>query len=180
MRKSRLSIWRKIHIGVICIICPDWVIEMAKYIERARLQVSRVKSKIRSENVEKAIARDKYLLFTMFSYATVLLIFINISVVHSPVMGIAASSVYFLINAIFLGSIFFKKEDLFLRLILGNLLLIVFLGLISWVVMMIHNLDAVRSTIVLCTVTTLCSFMNKMAKYDISIEFSRNKSDLKQ
>lgn len=179
MRKSQLSIWRKTHIGVTCIICQDWVIEMARYIKRTRSQASRIKRKIRPENVEKAITRDKYFLFTMFSYATVFLIFINISVVHSSVMGIAASSVYFLVNAIFLGSIFFRKEDLILRLILGNLLLIVFLGLISRVVMMVYNLDAVRSTIVLSTAATLCSFTSKMAKYSISIEFSRNNSNLK-
>ena len=154
--------------------------EMAKYKAGFhRLPVSRIENKIRPENVEKAIVRDKNLLFTIFSYATAFLIFVNISVVHSSVMGIAASSVYFLINAIFLGSTFFQKEDLFLRFILGNLLLIVFLGLISWVVMMIYNLDAIRSTMVLCTVTTLCSSMSKMAKYDISIEFRRNESNLK-
>ena len=153
---------------------------MAKYkVEYPMLQVSRIDHKIRFENVEKAIVHDKNLFCTMFSYAMVFLIFINISVVHSPVMGVAASSVYFLINAIFLGSAFFEKEDLFLRFILGTFLLIVFLGLISWVVMMIYNLDAIRSTIVLCTVTTLSSFMSKMAKYSISIEFSRDRSNLK-
>ena len=153
---------------------------MAKYeVGFHVLRVSRIQSKIRPENVEKAIVRDKNLLFTIFSYATVFLIFINMSVVHSSVMGIVASSVYFLINAIFLGSTFFGKEDLFLRFTLGSLLLIVFLGLISRVVMMVYNLDAVRSTIVLCTVTALSSFMSKMAKYSISIEFSRNNSNLK-
>jgi len=47
------------------------------------------------------------------------------------------------INAIFMGNAFFEKEDPFSRFMLGTLLLIVFLGLISWVVMMIYNLDAV-------------------------------------
>ena len=143
------------------------------------MQLSRIGNKIRFENVEKAIVRDKKFRCTMSSYAMVFLIFINISIVHSPVMGITVSSVYFLINAIFLGSAFCEKEDLFLRFILGTLLLIVFLGLISFVVMMIYNLDAIRSTIVLCTVTTLSSFISKMAKYSISIEFSRNRSKLK-
>lgn len=125
----------------------------------------------------RAILHDQNVRCTLFSYAMVFLIFINISVVHSPVMGIAASSVYFLINANFLGNAFFEKKFHFFRFMLGSLLLIVFLGLTSLVVMMIYNLDAVRSTIVLCTVTTLSSFMSKMASYSISIEFTRNKSN---
>jgi len=76
-----------------------------------------------------------------------------------------------------MGNAFFEKEDPFSRFMLGTLLLIVFLGLISWVVMMIYNLDAVRSAIVLCIVVTLSSLMSKVAKYRISIEFSRNKSN---
>lgn len=137
----------------------------------------RIEKKIRFEKVQETVVHDEKFLCTMFSYAMVFLISINISIVHSLVMGIAVSAVYLLINAIFLGNTFFEKEDLFSKFILGGLLLIVFLGLISWVVMMIYNLDAIRSAIVLCTVTTLSSFMNKMAKYSISIEFSRNKSN---
>ncbi len=150
---------------------------MAKYeVGLHRLQVFRIAKKTRFEKVETAIVHDKKFRCTMFSYAMVLLIFVNITVVHSPVIGIGASSVYFLIGAVFLGSAFFEKEDIFLRFVLGNLLLIVLLGLISWVVMMIYNLDAVRSTTVLCIVTTLSSFLSKMARYDISIGFSRSES----
>lgn len=152
---------------------------MAKYkVGIHKLRVSEVKNNIRFEKVEQIVVRDKKFLCTMFSYALIFLIFINIIVVHSPVMGIAVSSVFFLINAIFLGNAFFEKEDLFLKFMLGSLLLIVFLGLVSWVVMMIYNLDAVRSTIVLCTVTTLSSFMSKMAKYSISIEFIGKRSNV--
>ncbi len=135
---------------------------MAKYkVGCHRLRVSKIGRKIRFRNVENAIVRDKNFLCTMLSYAMVFLIFINISVVHSPVIAIIASSVYFLINAIFLGSVFFESEDLFLRFVLGTLLLIILLGLISWVVMMIYNLDAARSTIVLCIATALSSFLSK-------------------
>lgn len=152
---------------------------MAKYkVGIHELRVSEVKNNIRFEKVEQIVVRDKKFLCTTFSYALIFLIFINIIVIHSPVMGIAASSVYFLINAIFLGNAFFEKKDPFLKFMLGSLLLIVFLGLVSWVVMMIYNLDAVRSAIVLCTVTTLSSFMSKMAKYRISIEFTGNRSDV--
>jgi len=152
---------------------------MAKYkVGIHELRVSKVKNNIRFEKVEQIVVRDKKFLCTMFSYALIFLIFINIIVIHSPVMGIAVSSVFFLINAIFLGNAFFEEKDPFLRFMLGSLLLIVFLGLVSWVVMLIYNLDAVRSAIVLCTVTTLSSFMSKMAKYSVSIEFIGKKSNV--
>jgi len=132
---------------------------------------------IRFEKIEEIVTRDERFLCTLFSYAMVFLIFINISLVNSSLMGVVASFLYFLINVILMGNAFFEKEDPFLKFVLGGILLIVFLGVISWVVMMIYNLDAIRSAIVLCTVATLSSFMSKMAKYSISIEFGKNKSN---
>jgi len=61
-------------------------------------------------------------------------------------------------------------------MLLGSLLLIVFLGLIGLTVMMIYNLDAIRSAIVLCIVSTLSSLMYKMTEYSISIELTTNTS----
>ena len=142
--------------------------------------MSRIGNSIRFEKIEEIVIRDERFLCTMFSYAMVFLIFINTSVLHSPLMGIVASSLYFLINAIFVGNAFFEKENLFSKFVLGTLLLIVFLGLTSLVVMMIYNLDAIRSAIVLCTVATLSSFMSKMAKYSVSMEFGGNRSNAKQ
>jgi len=136
----------------------------------------RMQNKITFGKVEETVLHDKNFLFTMLSYIMVLLVFINVSVVHSPVIGIAASSLYFLINAIFLGNVFFEKEAPLSRFMLGSLLLIVFLGLIGLTVMMIYNLDAIRSAIVLCIVSTLSSLMYKMTEYSISIELTTNTS----
>lgn len=129
------------------------------------------------EKLEKFALRDARLSFTIICYLMAIVVAINVTFVNSVLIGIPATTIYFMINGIFLGNALFEKEDPFLRFMLSTLLLIVFLGLISWVVMMIYNLDAMRSAIVLCTVTTLSSFMSKMAKYSISIEFSRNKSN---
>jgi len=63
-----------------------------------------------------------------------------------------------------LGRAFFEKEDLFLRFMLGNLLLVTFLALIAWVVMIVYNLDIARSILVLCIVTALASLLNKRKK----------------
>lgn len=114
--------------------------------------------------IQELIVRDEKLLFTIVSYITILMIFINLNFTLSPVIGIPASIVYFLINGMFLGHIFFEKQDFFFRFMLGNLLLIVFLALVAWAVMIIYNLDTMSSTLVLCIVTAFCSFLNKRIK----------------
>lgn len=120
-----------------------------------------MKDKSRFMTMEELIVRDDNLLFTTVSYIVILLIFINLILFFSPAIGTIASIIYLLINGAFLGHAFFEKEDLFLRFILGNLLLVTFLALIAWVVMTIYNLDIIRSTLVLCIVTTLASLLNK-------------------
>ena len=128
------------------------------------------------QEVEDVIVKDSKLLFTQLSLLSVLFAFVNMVFFKSVVLGIAASLVYFLINTIFLGNAFLEKEAALSRCVLGSFLLIAFLGLISLVVMMIYNLDAIRSAIVLCIVTTLSSFLSKMTKYSLSIELDANRS----
>jgi len=128
------------------------------------------------QDVEELIVKDSKLIFTQLSLLSVLIVFVNMVLINSAVLGIAASLAYFLINAIFLGNAFLGKEAPLSRFVLGSLLLIVFLGLISLGVMMIYNLDAILSAIVLCIVTTLSSFLSKMTKYSLSIELDMNGS----
>jgi hypothetical protein len=127
----------------------------------------RVAKMERSSNflkLQKLMVSDKKLLFTTISYVTILIIFMNLKFALSPVIGTSASIVYFLINAMFLGHVFFEKQDFFLRFVFGNLLLIVLLALVAWAVMIIYNLDTIMSAFVLCVVTAVCSFLNKMIK----------------
>jgi len=114
--------------------------------------------------LEELIVRDPKLFSTITSFAMVLAIYINLSLCASPVIGTIATLVYFSINAAFLGQVFLKAESLFLRFAVGSLLLIVLLGLTSWAVMTVCNLDIVRSAIALGIVTALCSFSNKKVK----------------
>lgn len=124
-----------------------------------------MKDKSRFVIIEELITRDEKLLFTMVSYIMTLMIFVNLIHSISPVIGTTASIIYFLINGAFLGSAFFEKEGLFQRFMLGNLLLIVFLGLIAWAIMIIfYNLDIIRSAFVLCIVTASSSVLNKGMK----------------
>ena len=116
--------------------------------------------------MEERIARDEKFLFTTVSFAVTLLIFLNLYFSLTPAMGATASILYFLINGTFLGHAFFEKENRFLRFMLGNLLLIIFLGLIAWATMIIfYNLDIVRSALVLFIVSTSSSLLNKRMRW---------------
>jgi hypothetical protein len=123
-----------------------------------------LKTRSRFNKIEQQIARDEKLLFTMISYAVILTIFINLSGFQSPALGLLASAIYFLINGIFLGHAFFGKEAAFFRLMFGALLLIMLLGFVGWLAVIIYNLDVIRFTLVLLTVTTLSSLLNKRVK----------------
>lgn len=123
-----------------------------------------MKGKLRLSELENLIAGDHNFSFTLVSYAIVLLIFINLNVIRSRLVGGICSIIYLLVNGTFLGRAFFEKEALLLRLMLGNILLIVSLGLISWITLIVYNLDIVRATVVLCIVTALSSLLNKRMK----------------
>lgn len=116
------------------------------------------------KKLEKLIIHDKKLLFTLTSYVLILAIYMNLNAFQSWALGIVASIMYFLINGIFLGHAFFKKEDPFFSLMFGILLLIMLLGFIGWLVIVIYNLDIIRFTLVLFIAATLSSLINRRAK----------------
>ena len=115
-------------------------------------------------NLQHLITRDQNFLFTILSYITILIIFVNTSLTSSPAMGLVTSAIYFLINATYFGHALFEREDLFVRFMLGNLLLIAILGLVAWAVMILYNLGNVGSVIVLSIAASLASFLNRKAK----------------
>jgi len=123
-----------------------------------------LKNKSRFERLEEVVALDRRFSSTIISYLTVLAIFFNLKLVVSPFIGVAASIIFFLVNATFLGRAFFEDEPLFLKFMLGSLLLIVLLCLAAWLVMIAYNLDVLRSAIALGIVATVCSFLDKMQK----------------
>jgi hypothetical protein len=113
------------------------------------------------DRTENLIMNNK-LAATLVSYATIFVIFVNLALVHSPILGVVSSLTFFMINGIFIGQAFFQKEKPLLRLMLGILLLIAFLGLVSWVTMIMYNLDEIRSTMALFIVATVSSVINKL------------------
>ncbi len=116
------------------------------------------------DKIEQRITRDEKMLFTLVSYIVVLTIVINLNEFQSPIISLPASVIYFLINGIFLGHVFFEKEATFFRLMYGLLLLIMLLGFVGWLAVVIYNLDVMRFTLVLFIVTTLSSLLNRKVK----------------
>ena len=130
--------------------------------------VAKMQNPHRFHKLEKTIAYDKKLLFTLCSFDLTLGIYSNLSFFQSPVVGIMTSFLYFLINGIFLGHAFFEKEDAFFRLMLGILLLVMLLGFVGWLAVIIYNLDVFRFTLVLFVVATLSSLLNRKVKNKVA------------
>lgn len=110
---------------------------------------------------------------TAILYITVLIIAINLVITKSLVIGIIASALFFLINGAFLGRAFFKKESPFLRVMLGILLITTVLGLISWLAMIIYNLDVIQSVatlIIVATSSTLLMFKKRENKQNLKAQ----------
>ena len=124
----------------------------------------RMENRFSCKKLEKLIVRDKKFLFTIISYIAILTIFLNLSIIHYAAIGTIATIVYFLINGIFLGQTFFKKETAFFRPMFGLLLLIMLLGFVGWLAVIIYNLDVTRSTLVLFITSTVSSLLNRRVK----------------
>lgn len=123
-----------------------------------------MKNKSISMNLHHRITRDQKFLFTILSYITILVVFVNISLTNSPLIGLVASAIYFLINATYFGHALFEKENAFIAFMLGSLLLVVILGLVAWAVMISFNLDNIRSVIVLFVTASFASLLNRKVK----------------
>jgi len=123
-----------------------------------------MESKFRYRKLEELIVRDHNFVFTIFSFLLILIIYLNVSFTSSLIIGTAASVVFFVINGIFLGHVFFEKEAPLFRLMFGILLLIMLLGFVGWLAVIIYNLDIIRLTLVLFIVTTLSSLINRKVK----------------
>jgi len=123
-----------------------------------------VSSSPQLSKIETLVAKDPKLLFTLGSDFLVLVMYMNLNTFQSPVLGLATSILYFLINGIFLGRAFFAKETAFFRLLLGMLLLFMLLGFVGWLTVIIYNLDLIRFALVLFITTTISSLLNKKVK----------------
>jgi uncharacterized membrane protein HdeD (DUF308 family) len=126
-----------------------------------------MKRKITFGNLEKSLVQNKNFVYTITSLVGVIVVFLNLNSLESPLIGSIASVVYFGINAVFLGNALFGEEKTFFRLAFGILLLVMLLGFFGWLVLIIYNLDASMVTLVLLIVAVLSSLLNWRMKHKV-------------
>ena len=111
--------------------------------------------------IEKLIADDSRFRFTVISYVLVLVVYANLIVSRSLIVGFAVFVLYFLINGAFLANAFLRIESLFLRWMFAFLLLIMLLGFVGWLVLLAYNLGTSMTLLVLMVTTTVSSAINR-------------------
>lgn len=125
----------------------------------------RMNRRLRFDIIEKSVVRDKNFLYTIISYSAIIAIFVNLNSFHSSLIGLVASVIYSMINAVFLGNAFFEKEGTFFRLMFGFLLLTMLLGFVGWLALIIYNLDITKVSLALLVVATFSSQFNRRMKH---------------
>lgn len=96
---------------------------------------------MKPEALEKMIANDKWYFFSILALLSTIGIYINSIIISSFFVGTLFSSIYFAINSIFLGQLFFKDENTNFRVALGLLLLFTLLAFTSGLAMFIVALE---------------------------------------
>ncbi|NIV44220.1 hypothetical protein GWN49_04990 [Candidatus Bathyarchaeota archaeon] len=98
---------------------------------------------------------------TPILYGTVVVLFLNLNVVRSPILGVPTSILFMLISSIMIGQALFRNETPFMKLMLGNLIVIVTLGITGWIAMILHNLDNTSTLIVFLVTASIAAILNK-------------------
>ncbi len=127
---------------------------------------------VQFERIERVISADQKGIFTLVSLASALMIYVNLSYISSLYLGVAFSTIYFLINSIFAGNILFKDESPGFRFALGFFIVVVLIALGSSAVIVATALVPVQFNVVttigllvvLGAVTSLLNNKRIMAK----------------
>lgn len=96
---------------------------------------------MKAETLEKIIAADKRGLFSTLALLSTIGIYINSTIISSFFAGVLFSSIYFVINSVFLGQIFFQDESTNFRVALGLLLSFMLLATFSGLAMFVVALE---------------------------------------
>jgi len=128
--------------------------------------------------IERTIVEDKKFLFTGLSYALFVIISSNLILLNSPIVGVAATLTYFLINIVFLTNFLTEDENSYIKFMFGALLLILSIGTVAWLVMIISNLDLIGTAMALIIVSTLCSILNRRKRMAKKIATKASQTNL--
>lgn len=117
------------------------------------------------EQMERTISIDGKGVFTLISLASTIGIYVNSTRLSSLYVGVILSIIYFLINSIFTGNIFFRDERVNFRFIFGLFLLLMLIAtggaaiIISSALVPIR-FDATATTALLALLTAAISLLN--------------------
>ena len=122
---------------------------------------------MRLRELEKTIARDKRGCFTILAICSTIAVLINSITLSSPILGILFSSIYLLINSVFLGHIFFQEESASFRVALGFIVVIMLIALGGAGIIIGSGFFAIKfdtnTTIAVLTLITIAiSFINRL------------------
>ena len=116
------------------------------------------------EKVERIVSIDRKGILTLVSLGSTIGIYINLTRLSSPYLGVTFSVIYFLINSVFTGNIFFRDEVVSFRCIFGLLLLVMLIALGGTTIIVASALisikfDAITTTALLASITATLSFL---------------------
>jgi uncharacterized integral membrane protein len=115
------------------------------------------------EKLEEMIARDRRCIFTVLAIVSTIAMLINSITFSSPIVGTALTTIYLLINSIFLGNLFFKEESANFRVILGSLVLLMIMALEGSSLIILSSLFTIifdiKAAIVILNLATLAIWL---------------------
>jgi len=117
------------------------------------------------EKMERTISIDGKGVFTLISLASTIGIYINLTRLSSLYLGVILSIIYFSINSIFTGNIFFRDESVNFRFVFGLLLLLMLIAIGGAAIIIASALipirfDVTATTALLALLTVGISFLN--------------------
>jgi hypothetical protein len=114
---------------------------------------------------DKLVVKNRKMLLVT-SFLTILLMSINATFIGHTSIGSIAISVYFLINGLFWGNLFFKDQNSLLKLAMGSLLVTIYIALMGWLILIIHNLNIVNTILTFFIVAILPLLVEVRQKHD--------------
>jgi len=117
------------------------------------------------EKLEETISTDGKGIFTIIALLSIIGIYANSTRLSSPFLGVILTIVYFTINSVFMGSIFFQDEKTSFRVIFGLLLSLMLVAIGGATIIVASGLipikfDTLTTTALLVLITATLSFLN--------------------
>ena len=79
--------------------------------------------------LEEVITRDRRGVFTILAIASAMGVLVNSILFRSPLIGVAFTGLYFLINSILVGNALFREENTHFRMLFGLLVMLMIIAL---------------------------------------------------